>query len=392
MGHTANAKALMFTLVAATCFSLAAWEWAGGATATVCNVLSVTSEITGMIQDEVYKSNVEKTVDGFANGTSSMLKGLGMAVQTGKLLGKLGLNVGSLVGLGGAKEVGKSVGKEAGKAAGKEAGKSAGKTAGKTAAKSGKGDCLFSGGFASVSAILAGLDVNAAKKSIDRYTNAANNDIKNHNANIRTQYASGQQHQYAGATVTTAGAAVDGKADSSCESKGGNDYLGCLGKESNDPQISAMISNPGFLDTLQKGLGGQSLGDYVKNYKGDGSPASMADYASAALGLPSSAASTLSSMIGEFEKIADHAPSGAGAGYASKSAPTTSKNEEVDFNKLMGGILGKLNPEDLGKKVEDPAELVFRKLDLLPAEKIEQNKDISLFARIGYRYRKKASP
>jgi hypothetical protein len=37
------------------------------------------------------------------------------------------------------------------------------------------------------------------------------------------------------------------------------------------------------------------------------------------------------------------------------------------------------------------AEAVFRKLDLLPVEEIQQNKDISLFARIAYRYRKNSN-
>jgi hypothetical protein len=51
--------------------------------------------------------------------------------------------------------------------------------------------------------------------------------------------------------------------------------------------------------------------------------------------------------------------------------------------------MNQLNPDQKKNAKEDPAETVFRKLDLLPAEKIEASKDISLFARIGYRYRKK---
>jgi hypothetical protein len=79
-----------------------------------------------------------------------------------------------------------------------------------------------------------------------------------------------------------------------------------------------------------------------------------------------------------------------GGSYIARSAKKReSAPEELDFSKMMGNLLNQMGPEQMGKNKEDPAELVFRKLDLLPAEKIEASKDISLFARIGYRYRKK---
>ena len=53
--------------------------------------------------------------------------------------------------------------------------------------------------------------------------------------------------------------------------------------------------------------------------------------------------------------------------------------------------MGKLNPEAAKDAKVDPSEQVFRQLELLPADKIEANKDISLFARVAFRYRKNTS-
>jgi len=105
--------------------------------------------------------------------------------------------------------------------------------------------------------------------------------------------------------------------------------------------------------------------------------------------------SVLASAIDKLKDAVGAVPSsehGAGYASASNSAPDSGKSGETDFTKLMGDLLKQMNPEgakDTPK--ENVAEAVYRKLDLLPADKIESNKDISLFARVGYRYRKKDS-
>jgi hypothetical protein len=83
-----------------------------------------------------------------------------------------------------------------------------------------------------------------------------------------------------------------------------------------------------------------------------------------------------------------------GASYASKGSLPDSKSGgagEMDFSKMMESVLKQMNPEEIsaGKSKENANEAVFRRLDLLPPDKIEANKDISLFVRIGHRYRKK---
>ncbi|NDG86205.1 MAG: hypothetical protein EBX52_14345, partial [Proteobacteria bacterium] len=69
------------------------------------------------------------------------------------------------------------------------------------------------------------------------------------------------------------------------------------------------------------------------------------------------------------------------------------KDDAPDFNKIMGDLLKQMNPEakDMKETKENPTEAVYRRLDLLPAHQIESNKDLSLFIRVGYRYRKKST-
>jgi hypothetical protein len=185
--------------------------------------------------------------------------------------------------------------------------------------------------------------------------------------------------------------AVQSGASGDCENKGGNDYLKCQLKDDPSPISSALMNNPGFLDNMQKILG-KNLGDFAKGYKGDGSSGSIAGYAASGLGLPSSIGSAIGNALEKAAQIAGGSKADtSGGGYKSASRESGAKSDDLDFNKMMEGLLKQVSPEEAGKKNQDPSEIVFRKLDLLPADKIEASKDISLFARIGFRYRKKAS-
>lgn len=182
-------------------------------------------------------------------------------------------------------------------------------------------------------------------------------------------------------TTTTAGPSKD-----SCANESGNKYLSCVGQ--NVPEIAALTNSPEFMGTMDSVLKGKNLGDFVKGYKGD-SPADLSKYIADNTGLnPALTAKAIdnSMKIGKESGFMDkYTPMTYNRGGG---APKKVGGPELDFSKMMAGLLGKLNPgEETGKK-EDPSERVFRQLDLLPADKIEANKDISLFVRVAFRYRK----
>jgi hypothetical protein len=141
--------------------------------------------------------------------------------------------------------------------------------------------------------------------------------------------------------------------------------------------------------------GGKTLGDLAKGFQGEPTGSNIAAYAANALGLPKAFGADFGKTLDEVTRLVGTERESMGASYASKGSPNSSdsKSENLDFGKMMEGLLKQMSPEEAAKNdsKENPAEAVFRRLDLLPADKIESNKDISLFVRIGYRYRKKSS-
>ena len=185
-----------------------------------------------------------------------------------------------------------------------------------------------------------------------------------------------------------------GSVEGECASSSGNAYLACLGTQS--PEIAAISNNPDFIREIERNLGGKTLGDFAKGYKGK-SDQDMANYISGTIG---GDPSLLAQSMKDHEKMAMSAGGDLGSSISSpltynrSSGGSVSRSRggsDFDFNKLMSGMLGSLN---MGKGTDQKtgaAEAVFRKLDLLPVEEIQQNKDISLFARIAYRYRKNSN-
>ncbi len=175
---------------------------------------------------------------------------------------------------------------------------------------------------------------------------------------------------------------------STCDQQPGDAMLTCVNDKYPSPEMSAITNNPAFLANAQKALG-KSLGDFAKGFSGDAKDA--ANYVAGGMGLPPGAAASLSDAMKAGDKVAkDNGVEGkyTPMTYAS-SGGKAAAGGDPDFGKLMGDMLKTLNPDDPNAKGKDPSELVFRQLDLLPPDKIAENKNISLFARIGYRYRKK---
>ena len=171
-------------------------------------------------------------------------------------------------------------------------------------------------------------------------------------------------------------------ASSSCDQKSGDSFLTCV-----KPEFSAITSGTQAGQLLQNALGGQPLGDFAKGFQGD-NPADVAAYVAKGLNMGPNGASALAKLSDLQNEIAgDLGPQVAYRSVASKASVAP----DMDFGKVMSDMLKQLNPDAAKAAPKDPSELVFRQLDLLPADKIEKNRDISLFARIGYRYRKNLS-
>lgn len=187
---------------------------------------------------------------------------------------------------------------------------------------------------------------------------------------------------------------------SPCSGQSGDAYLKCLGSAM--PDVAALTSNPGFMKQMNNLFPGKNFGDVVKGFKGknlddaanyigqmSGNPA-MGELAKKAVETGAKIAETYSMKNGKKPNVAASTESSSAGGYQSASREVASVGgDDMDFNKMMADMMKKLNPDAEADKKGDPQELVFRQLDLLPEEKILANKDISLFVRVGFRYRKK---
>lgn len=166
---------------------------------------------------------------------------------------------------------------------------------------------------------------------------------------------------------------------------------GSAGSDAAKAALNALGVSKQANQLLSKALG-QDLAKFAANAPTD--PSKMSNYVSGALGLGSAGAAAIDRTKDKLQEIAkkNGLLEKLGMGYASvgKNAPS-SDSSDPDFNKMMKDMMKALNPgeeESAQNAGEDPAEAAFRRMELLPPEKIEANKDISLFARIGFRYRK----
>jgi hypothetical protein len=188
----------------------------------------------------------------------------------------------------------------------------------------------------------------------------------------------------AGSSGTASGAQAATQVNGTCSGQGAA-YLACLSK--GDPVSAAITANPNLMNAVGQAAG-QSPSALAQGYNGDGSPASVAGYVGGAMGLSPTGTAALQKTLDTSAQLAskgDYKPA-TYAASGSSAATATGATGDVDFGKVMSGMMSKLAPDT--KTGEDPSTVVYRQLDLLPASKIETNKDISLFARIGYRYRK----
>ncbi len=176
------------------------------------------------------------------------------------------------------------------------------------------------------------------------------------------------------------------------------DYLNCAAKQS--PEIAAITNNRGFMKTLQDELGGKTIGEHLRNNKG-GSEREFAQSLAGALGASPTAIASLiqentknAAKAAEFVSAEGTVPQlasyGGSAGLNMPRLGGRGVHAEPDFGKLLNGLLPDMNSnqEQSATEPSSPTEEAYRRLDLMAADTIQTNKDISLFVRVAYRYRK----
>lgn len=370
-------KLIIFGSAAAICTVNAVLEnlpWSAAAAKAICTYLSLGVSASTMFMDSEGVSKNKDIVGGFAASASQVVSAAGAIVSMGGLFGGSG-------GLAGMFGGGKAAASTATTAATEATEKAAEESAKKTA-------CITSAITLGVQAAISGVATAGAGKTFNTSLRNARN-ISEPAATSNTQLnLAGGGNPNGVKTNAKPGSGGDAVSSDSCDSKSGTSYLSCLGTM--DPDLAAISNNPEFLGTMEKALGGKSLGDFAKNYKGE-SQQDAANYIGAGLGLNGGAVAKLMDNQEKMARSTGAMDKYEAMKYARAGGSSSAHGGDVpDFGKMMEGMLKQLNPGADGKK-ENAAELVFRQLDLLPPEKIEQNKEISLFARIGYRYRKNAS-
>ncbi len=166
------------------------------------------------------------------------------------------------------------------------------------------------------------------------------------------------------------------------------DNLECLGNH--DAAASAITSSPDLMSEITKTMGGKSLGSLIKDFKGN----SAADLANYLANQSSVDPKITKAALGASEKIAKEnrfAEKYKPTGYVGTNRKVASKSDDdFDINKMMSGIMGKMGAgEDKKDQKAGDTDYVFRQMELMTPAQIQENKGISLFTRVAYRYRKK---
>ncbi len=248
-----------------------------------------------------------------------------------------------------------------------------------------KAGCWVAFGLSTMNAVLSGFGMQAASQGIKKNLDVAESIRNNVSAtSIAGGFTPPKVNQEQAGMQQTAG--IQGSSE--CSSVPGDAYLSCINETVQDPTLSAMISDKGIMNGFKKMLG-KPVGDFVKEYRGDGSPASVGPYVANGIGFKELGGTLTSALEKAKEDLAKN-PEYASK-YASKAAPKGAKKDAMaDFNSMLKNMMGQINPQPQKQK-SDPKALVFRRLEAMSDERILESKDISLFDRITNRYQKKSS-
>jgi len=367
-------KTILFDLATATVCAEVAFSfipYTKAAAEALCNYTSMGASLAGTVFDTTTSSQNSEVVSQFASTSSQVLGAVGTMAPL--FMNKIVANASKKA----AEEAAKcAVTEEAKQQASKEAAQQA----------SSKLSCIISCAMLGAQAAVSHIAWASSNKAFNTSLNNAKNIKYTANQSTTQMQLSGYNVRPGVPANPTRPTAPKATASEACDDKGGDQYLQCMTNLA--PELSAITNNPTLASTMQDALGGKSLGDFAKGFTGE-TPQGLSNYVGSELGMPSDAAAKLmdaqeklakdTGALDKYEPMA-YVHSGGGGASSAAAAP--------DFGSLMSNMLKQLDPNADSKKNEDPSALVFRQLDLLPPEKIVQSKEISLFARIGYRYRK----
>ena len=170
----------------------------------------------------------------------------------------------------------------------------------------------------------------------------------------------------------------------------GDHYMSCISKQV--PEIAAITGNPAAMKAFSKALKGKNLGDFIKGFDGK---EDVKDYVAKGMGMSPELFKGLSNMSEPFAKKIGLSiqPQSGSSGFAKVGGASAGGKGDYEYgSKAAAGVASNLNDASLGAEKEvtalDPADALFRQLDLLSPDQIESNPKISLFVRAAYRYRK----
>ncbi len=189
-------------------------------------------------------------------------------------------------------------------------------------------------------------------------------------------------------TGSTVGAYTEGAGNSaqSCMGLSGQAFLSCLGNS--DPSLSSLFSDPKLKDLK----GYKNLDSILKSAIQSGDPSAIRNAASALSGASPTAMEKL--MKASEEAIQKNALAGKGPKGGAALAKAKNKNlpdpKDSTYDKLLKDMMDKLAAGNKAESTDTQTDLQDRQMDLLSAEQIEARKDISLFHRVAFRYKRKA--
>ena len=342
------AKTIIFAVAAAACFALICLEWAG--TGSICTLISMGVGAAAMITDQIFAKQAQSISDNWASQAQKLVEpATAAAIPLAKTLAKELLKEGTKL--------------------------------------SGNAECGIAGGFLAADAVLSGFGMSAAATATSSSVDAARS--ARDAAGMQMTHPHGMAQNGGQVAPIAPGGIAPTAAGSDCSKSQGDSYLTCINQSVQDPQLSAITSNSQFMGLMNKALG-KPLGQFVKDYKGDGSNSSLASYAADGIGLPQ-LAGPLKGVLDSTKELVASKPELGGGRYKSNNAKTEKKAlGGMDFNSIMANLMKQANGGDSkGVKKDDSKSLIYKRLEAMSPERVLESKDISLFDRITNRYNKK---
>jgi hypothetical protein len=402
------AKAVFFGTAAATAYVLAAIKmvpYASQVATATCNVMSIAVPIAGLAMDAAVKKENKSTLStsmSFASAAAGSIHGIKELKGT---FGKTGSLAKAKATQNGLNQAATDTAAEAAKEGATKATKQAADDAAKKAAEKTADHaevCVMTGIAMTLSSGTSALSASSLGKTykdlgaILAGMGTTGMYVADLVGNPPPEYNPGKGNQPGtmGGPQSNNGNtpnATEPPTDVEVCRSGAGDYLACLGRS--DATFQAVSASQELRREMDRAVGG-NFSDFMRKAPND--LAAVPAYISNAMGLGEKGTKEIESMMEKSKKIAQESGLGNAVASAAPALPKSSAGgpaePEMDFNKMLADMMKALGvpPEE----ADDPAkreaalESTFRRIELLPPEKVEANRDISLFVRVGFRYRK----